>query len=157
MQLTTQLQKQVRRLAHRYGKGWDGDDMMQECFTKLWELSDDTTELYALKCCHNTCRDALRYEERRASGSTDDDNFPRLVLDGKVVDLEKYIAHIKDLRLRGIVDQYVDGEEPLSNADMLYLGRHRNWLDRSFEKYLKEISQFMLFYWKVAPFRVALV
>lgn len=156
MQLSTQLQEQVSSIAHRYGSGWDGDDMMQDCFAKLWELPDDTTELYALKASHNLCRDALRKEERRACQSTDDDNFFEPVLDGKVVDKEKYIEHIHNLRLKNIVDQYVDGEKPLTNADMLYLGRYRKLLDRSFEKYLKQVSQFMLFYWKVAPFHVAL-
>jgi len=152
MHLSKTLIRQVSSIAHHYGQGWDGDDMNQSCLAELWELPDETSQAYALKTCHNLCIDYLREEERKAHGSTDDPAFFEPMIYGQIVDKEKYIRHIHDLRLRAIVDQYVDGES-LSVKDRFYLYRHRHELDLNVAKYLIPVSPWMLLVKYCEPFK----
>jgi len=142
MQLSPALQAQVKTIAHRYGSGWDGDDLSQDCFAMIYSPNfPDYSEGEILKACHNLCINKLRSEKIRATESL---SFEP-VLYGESVDVEKYIEHIDNLRLQAIVDQFVDGEKALSNAQMLYLGRHRQELDRDLRKYLKQKSAWQIF------------
>lgn len=149
MNFSPQLQGQVSRLAHRFGSGWDGDDMAQDCFVLLWQLPESKAP-QALTICRNLCIDKLRAEEIRASSSLSALSFQH-VLYGECVDVEKYKEHIKDLRLRAIVDQYID-REALSQSDCKYLQRHRNELDRDLRKYLRQKSAWMIWFDKCEPF-----
>lgn len=151
MNLSPVLQAKVKTIAHRYGKGWDGDDLAQDCFVLLWELPEGTLTGYALRSCHNLCIHALRKEGVRASESLEFEP----VLYGEAVDLEKYIRHIKDLRLQAIVDQFVD-KEALSGPDLDYLYYHRKELDRDIRKYLKQKSAWQILVEKIEPFRRSL-
>ena len=151
MQLSPALQGKVKAIAHKYGHGWDGDDMAQDCFVLLWELPDGTSVTYALRCCHNLCIDALRKEQVRASSQLSALSF-QPVLYGEAVDPEKYIRHIKDLRLRAIVDQFVD-REALSPSDRKHLQRHRCELDRNLRRYLRQKSAWQILVEKIEPFR----
>lgn len=148
MNLSLTLQAKVKIIAHHYGHGFDGDDMAQDCFVLLWELPEDTSTPYALRCCHNVCLSRLRSEEIRATKSL---TFEP-ILYGETVDVEKYIAHIKNIRLRAIVDRFVD-KETSSNADRRYFQRYRFELDRDLRKYLKQKSAWMIWFDKVEPFR----
>lgn len=148
MNLSPVLQAKVKTIAHRYGNG-QGEDMAQDCFVLLWELPEGTSTGYALRSCHNLCINRLRSEEVRACGSLDFEP----VLYGEAVDIEKYIQHIKDLRLRAIVDQYVDAELALSGPDLDYLYYHRKELDQDMRKYLKQKSAWQILIDKIEPFR----
>lgn len=155
MQLSPTLRAQVHRLCLRYGNG-QGEDMAQDCFLILLQRPENEI-CYALRIAKEVCINWLRKEEVRASAmSTNDPNFVEPTIDGKAVDVESYINHIHSARLRAIVDQYVDGETPLSDADRQYLGRNRSQLDQDLRKYLKTKSPWMLLVEKIEPFRRSL-
>lgn len=150
MNLSPALQVQVRSIAHKFGHGWDGDDLSQDCFCLLWQLPESKAP-QALTICRNLCIDKLRSEEVRFSSQLSALGFEP-VLFGECVDVEKYIQHIKDLRLRAIVDQFVD-KEALSGADRRYLCSHRKELDWDLRKYLKQKSAWQILVDKIEPFR----
>jgi len=154
MQLSKTLQEQVHRLAHRYGNG-QGEDFAQECFLVLWQRPEEESE-FALRIARQTILNLLRREEIRASAmSTSDPDFVEVCYDDRVVDVDKYVENIHCGRLQAIVDDHVD-KVKLSNANKLYLGHHRQELDRSFEKYLKPMSTWMILVNKIEPFRRSL-
>ena len=148
MQLSPELQAKVRRLAHKYGHGWDGDDLSQDVFVVLWQLPESKAP-QALTICRNICLDKLKAEKLRASQSLD---FEPMLF-GESVDVEKYIEHIENLRLRGIVDQYVDGQTALSGKDRAYLHLNRNQLDKDLRKYLKQKSPWQILIERIEPYR----
>lgn len=153
MQLSDQLQKKVKTIAHKYGIGWDGDDLTQDCFVMIYSPDfPDYSDGQILKACHNLCINKLKAQEVRASSSID---FEPLLY-GETVDVEKYIEHIKDLRLGAIADQVVDGERPLSSKDRFYLYYHRGELDRDMRKYLKQKSAWQILIDKIEPFKRSL-
>lgn len=154
MQLSTQLQEQIRHLAFKYGNG-KGEDFAQECFLVLWQRPESESA-WALRIARQTILNLLKREELRASAmSTSDPAFVEVCYDDRVIDVEAYRKGIKDLRLRAIVDDYVD-EVKLSGKDKEYLCRHRFELDRDVRKYLKSVSAWMILVNKVEPFRRSL-
>lgn len=154
MQLTTQLQEQIRRLAFKYANG-QGEDFAQECFLVLWQRPESESE-FALRIARQTIFNLLQREEIRACAmSTSDPAFVGVCYDDRVIDVDSYVDKIHCGRLQAIVDDYVDGES-LSIKDRFYLYRHRFELDRSFEKYLKPMSAWMILVNKIEPFRRSL-
>jgi len=138
MNLTPQLQEQVRSLAK-------DPDLAQDCFVVLWQRPEKDSR-FALRIAKQTCTDQYRRQAvRKADLSIDQPDFVEPVCQGESVDVDRYIDNIKNRRLRSIVDQYVDGEKPVTKRDRDYLSYHRKELDRDLTKYLKPKSAWQWF------------
>lgn len=154
MQLTTQLQEQVYRLAFKYGNG-QGEDFAQKCFLVLWQRPESESE-FALRIARQTILNLLQREELRAVAmSTSDPAFVEVCYDDRVIDVDKYRDGIRNKRLQAIVDDYVD-KVKLSGKDKDYLCLHRFELDRDMAKYLKPVSAWTILVNKIEPFRRSL-